>query len=201
MYLQIAEDLLNSGYSIQSNVFETRLLQNLLDSCLEQYQDGAFHPARIGQGIEQQKITAIRSDKVLWLNSNDTVAIEAFFMAINELRSELSNFFRISLKRTEAHFAVYPENSFYKRHLDQFKGSNERIFTFILYLNENWKTEYGGQLRFYTNVDNNFIDIEPAFGKLVVFRSDLFEHEVLKVHQKRISLTGWFRADELIPLL
>lgn len=198
MALRVANELLESGYSIQTDAFPATLLNNLLTSCLEKYNEGEFHQAKIGQGLEQQKITKIRGDKVLWLSPTDSIEIEHFFTAINALRDELSNFFRISLRRTEAHFAVYPEGSFYKRHLDQFKGSNERIFTFIIYLNENWKSENGGQLRLYTN-NEEFIDIEPAFGKLVCFRSDLFEHEVLKVHTKRISLTGWFRADELIP--
>jgi SM-20-related protein len=59
----------------------------------------------------------------------------------------------------------------------------------ICYLNENWKAEEGGQLRIYE--ETNQIDVLPEAGRLVCFRSDKLEHEVLPASRARLSLTGW----------
>ena len=42
-------------------------------------------------------------------------------------------------------------------------------------------------------------DILPAGGRLVVFRSDQIEHEVLLCRKKRYSITGWM-LDQLSEL-
>jgi SM-20-related protein len=34
-------------------------------------------------------------------------------------------------------------------------------------------------------------DVLPVAGRLVCFRSDLLEHEVLPATRERLSLTGW----------
>ena len=83
--------------------------------------------------------------------------------------------------------------------------------TFILYLNENWQAEQGGQLRLYTdataenegNVEGDlqqgrqdYVDIEPQGGTLVLFLSERFYHEVLPATRERLSLTGWLRRRE-----
>ena len=67
----------------------------------------------------------------------------------------------------------------------------------ILYLNQNWLAEHGGELRLYLNHDDNlkstaFIDVLPVTGRLVIFLSDIFYHEVLPATRDRMSLTGWF---------
>ncbi len=36
-------------------------------------------------------------------------------------------------------------------------------------------------------------DVAPIGGRLVIFRSDQFEHEVLPARRERLSFTGWFR--------
>jgi SM-20-related protein len=36
-------------------------------------------------------------------------------------------------------------------------------------------------------------DILPLGGRLVLFLSDLIEHEVLPARRERYSITGWFR--------
>lgn len=96
----------------------------------------------------------------------------------------------LNLASSEFHFAVYPEGSFYRRHLDQFKERANRILTFIVYLNPNWKPGDGGELRIYR--DDNQLDIEPIYGRMVLFKSAVLEHEVLPTQIKRRSLTGWF---------
>jgi SM-20-related protein len=84
---------------------------------------------------------------------------------------------------------IYPPGSYYKRHLDQFKKDDHRKLSVICYLNENWKEEEGGQLRIY--LPDKDIDVLPIAGRLVCFRSDQLEHEVLRATRPRLSITGW----------
>jgi [Skp1-protein]-hydroxyproline N-acetylglucosaminyltransferase len=112
-------------------------------------------------------------------------------------------------------FAVFPgSGERYVRHLDIKPDSSssssskpQRKITAILYLNKEWE---GGQLRIYTKKgsttndgggDDGFLDIDPSFGKLVVFRSDLIEHEVLPSYKDRMAITFWASAikPEVIP--
>jgi SM-20-related protein len=74
---------------------------------------------------------------------------------------------------------------------------SQRKISCIVYLNQDWKNEDGGQLRLYlneTDASNNekSIDILPISGRSVIFLSDTFYHEVLPARRERISLTGWF---------
>ncbi len=44
----------------------------------------------------------------------------------------------------EFHYALYPEGTFYKRHLDTFQNDDRRKLSIVYYLNEeNWLPEYG----------------------------------------------------------
>jgi SM-20-related protein len=95
----------------------------------------------------------------------------------------------LSLKDCEVHQTIYPIGSFYKRHLDQFKKDDHRKLSVICYLNKEWKEADGGQLRMFIGTESR--DILPLAGRLVCFRSDLLEHEVLPATRERLSLTGW----------
>jgi SM-20-related protein len=90
---------------------------------------------------------------------------------------------------------VYPVGSFYKRHLDQFKQDDHRKLSLICYLNEDWKETHGGQLRMHLPL--GMVDVLPIGGKLVCFRSDMIEHEVLPATRERYSLTGWILDQHL----
>jgi len=134
----------------------------------------------------------IRNDHIHWLDEQQPTEPQSlYWKVIEELRAELNRELFLSLASFEAHYAVYPPGSFYQKHLDRFNNADERAISSTLYLNEEWKKEYGGQLRLYLR--NNHKDILPAAGTCVFFRSDMFFHEVLPANQTRFSLTGWFR--------
>jgi SM-20-related protein len=97
----------------------------------------------------------------------------------------------------EFHFAVYPQGRFYKRHLDTFQNDQRRKLSIVLYLNKNWSATNGGELVIYkqTNNQENAISILPKFGRLVVFESQVLEHEVKPIKQGlRLSITGWLKV-------
>jgi SM-20-related protein len=84
---------------------------------------------------------------------------------------------------------IYPAGTYYKKHLDQFKKDDHRKLSVICYLNKDWREEEGGQLRIY--LEEGTQEVLPVAGRLVCFRSDLLEHEVLPSTRSRLSLTGW----------
>ena len=76
-----------------------------------------------------------------------------------------------------------------EQQIDQFKKDDHRKLSVICYLNHDWKDECGGQLRMYLPDGNR--EVLPVAGRLVCFRSDQIEHEVLPATRDRFSLTGW----------
>jgi [Skp1-protein]-hydroxyproline N-acetylglucosaminyltransferase len=75
----------------------------------------------------------------------------------------------------------------------QHDKSSIRKLTAILYLNHE---PIGGELRVYNPIlgsgqTNSYVDIKPAYGRLVIFRSESVEHEVLPSFSPRIAITIW----------
>lgn len=198
LFESIAQQLLSRHIAVEDRVLEGNVLDALLREALGEYEEGRFREAGVGKGPERQRISEIRGDEVRWLGrENATAAQAAYWTFLDGLRTYLSEFFRIHLERTELHFAIYPKGAFYTRHLDQFRDFSNRIFSVILYLNPDWKPGDGGELRVYHNGESH-TDFAPLHGRLVCFRSDTVEHEVLGTVKTRVSLTGWMRRDKLV---
>ncbi len=156
----------------------------------------SFHQAHVGRGQDRELHAEIRQDHVHWLDSGQlTVAQQTYWQQMERLRLALNQHLFLGLFDYEAHLSVYPKGAFYKRHLDQFRGVGLRMVSCILYLSDNWTQADGGQLRLYLNGEaiDHYCDILPIAGRLVMFLSADFYHEVLPAHRERLSLTGWFR--------
>ena len=187
---EIADGLADKGYAIIDHFLSEAEVRSILQ--LNEFQEGLLHfrKAGIGQRDEKQINEAIRGDFIKWIDrSTAPEEIKTYLLRLNELISFVRESLFISLKDYEVHMTMYPPGSYYKRHLDQFKKDDHRRLSVICYLNENWKEEEGGQLRIYSK--DNEIDVLPEAGRLVCFRSDLLEHEVLPATRPRLSLTGW----------
>jgi SM-20-related protein len=111
---------------------------------------------------------------------------------MESLRQALNRDLFLGLEDFESHFALYPPGAFYVRHLDRFRDNDRRTVSTVLYLNEGWLPQHGGQLRMYLK-DGVEHDVQPVGGSLVVFLSGDVPHEVLPASRERLSLTGWFR--------
>lgn len=198
-FTAVATQIEEQAFAVLDNFLPQPTLLQLLGEANELFKEGEFHTAKIGKGIEEQRITEIRGDKIHWLEEKSLSPGQLeYWTKIEELQNYLSEYFRQSLVWFECHIAVYPVGSFYMKHFDQFRETSNRIISFILYLNPNWEPEQGGALRVYTK--NGFEDIYPEMGRFVCFRSDLVEHEVLPTFRERCSITGWMRRDE-VPLI
>jgi SM-20-related protein len=101
----------------------------------------------------------------------------------------------------EGLLSIYPPGCYYRKHLDQYQDNGQRIVTCILYLNHNWRSVDGGQLRLYTDPvdETRFEDILPIGGRLVTFLSSRFQHSVIPSRRERLSITGWFKTR--IPII
>jgi len=50
-------------------------------------------------------------------------------------------------------------------------------------------------LRIYDDNEQFLMDVSPKGGRLVLFLSEEFPHEVLPANQERYSIAGWFRVN------
>lgn len=149
-----------------------------------------FKKAGIGRQQEKQVNESIRGDYIKWIEpSSAPDPIKKYFDKLDQLIPFVNQNLFLSLRDSEIHMTFYPVGTFYKRHLDQFRSDDHRKLSVICYLNPGWKEEEGGQLRMY--LPQGPKDLFPISGRLVCFRSDIVEHEVLPATRERVSLTGW----------
>ena len=187
---QIANGLAERGYAIVDHFLTHSEVVHILQ--IDEFKSRKLHfkKAGIGKQHDKQINEGIRGDFIQWIDP--VVAPPAMALYINRLR-ELIRYANqslfLSLKEAEVHLTVYPVGTFYKRHLDQFKSDDHRKLSVICYLNSDWEKSHGGQLRMYSG--DGIIDVLPTSGRLVCFRSDQIEHEVLPASRERLSLTGW----------
>jgi len=196
---QLLKDIEGQGFAVCDNFLPEAVTVAILEEAKLLFREGAFKEAHIGHGITEQRVSEVRGDRIHWLEPGSlTDAQRVYWDEVAALRETLSDFFRIGLPWTEMHLAAYPRGSFYARHFDQFRDTGNRIFSVVLYLNPEWRQGDGGELRIH--LPDGRLDVAPLMGRLVCFRSDLVEHEVLVAHRTRFSLTGWIRRDQPIPV-
>lgn len=195
----IVEELAERGWSVMRDFFSLEQTRALYADAASLWSAGAFHAASIGKGALQVRRTEIRSDHVLWLERESASAVvEPYWAAMDELCRVVNQMLYLGAQTVEAHYAVYPSGALYKRHLDQHRGSPDRLISCVVYLNDDWREGDGGQLRIYdAAMPSGYTDVTPQGGTLVCFRSDTVEHEVLLAARERYSLTGWLRKNSV----
>lgn len=195
------EDLMNAmdrhGWAEMPKCLNANDSRRLRNECEIACKNGDFRPAGVGRGKDLKISEDTRSDQVMWLTPGEfSEEQKAYLVKLESLRLALNQRFFLGLFEFEGHFAIYPEGAFYKAHLDRHAGTNDRIATVILYLNEDWQQGDGGELKLWTSAagkDGPFELIEPRMGTMVCFLAGDFWHEVLPATKPRMSITGWFR--------
>lgn len=196
----IAEGLSDKGYAFVDGFFspdEVTILANRLHK-LDSI--GQLRQAGIGRQQSFQTMTAVRGDLVKWIEEGQSIAGDFFLGRIQELVLYLNRTCFLGIRDMEFHFAKYPVGTFYKRHNDNFQNINNRKVSVVCYLNQDWKTSDGGQLRLYLPQENGVektLDIDPIGGRVACFLSHL-DHEVLETHQERLSATGWLLTEKIL---
>lgn len=190
LFDSIANGLAENGYAVADQFLSQKEVKSIVAT--KEFTDGAsrFRKAGVGKQQQHQINEGVRGDLIQWLDKgNCSPELRLYIDRIRDLMTYLNETLFLSLKDFEVHMTVYPVGSFYKRHLDQFRKDDHRKLSIVCYLNEEWQEAEGGQLRMYLGPEKK--DIFPIAGRLVCFRSDQLEHEVLPATRERFSLTGW----------
>ncbi|MED7818529.1 MULTISPECIES: 2OG-Fe(II) oxygenase [unclassified Francisella] len=192
-YENIIDTYLNKGFCIIDNWLtypETAVLRNELEDL---YQENLFKKSAIGNRLNENLERSIRSDFIFWLD--ETRFAQTFFSKINSFIEYINKTCFAGIVTKEFHYAIYPQGSFYKKHIDTFQNDDRRTISIVCYLNEIWQPSFGGQLKLY--LDDKDLEIFPTNGKIVLFNSKAIEHEVLPVltENKRLSITGWLKTN------
>ncbi|MFD2551442.1 2OG-Fe(II) oxygenase [Bizionia sediminis] len=197
-YERIINDILLQKYSIVENFFTPQEVMELRQSLLEKHEANVFKKAAIGNRLNEVIEKSVRGDVILWIDETRADPLEAaFFAKINSLVAYLNKTCFLGIAHKEFHYALYPEGTFYKRHLDTFQNDDRRKLSFVCYLNEaGWLPENGGELVLYFNEQHTETEkiIYPFPGRVVIFESQLLEHEVKPVKTERLSITGWLKT-------
>jgi SM-20-related protein len=194
----VIENIAQQGYAVIEQFMSHKEIASLAKQAKILHSTGNMHRAKTG--ISKVENSTLRGDFIHWIEADEaSEAVMAYLNTMTDLQQAINQAFFLGLFELESHFAIYPPGAGYQKHLDQFIGKEERKISCILYLNEGWHHEDGGQLRMYLDKkdERRFMDINPQAGTLVVFLSSDFLHEVLPATRERISLTGWFRTRSL----
>lgn len=187
---RVADNLADNDHAVIDDFLNHDEIVSLRELVRFHLTNDNFKPAGIGRAEEFEVDRSVRGDYIKWLDPADARPAAANFLErINEMRQQLNRLLYLSMVDFECHLALYPPGSFYERHLDQFRNRNFRKLSFVIYLNENWQPGDGGELVLYLPEEDKAV--EPLAGRMVLFRSDTLEHEVLVTNTDRLSITGW----------
>lgn len=196
----MAGDFVRQGWAVRKNFLELARWQALAAEAEQLWEQGAFRKAGIGRVAAQHVDAGIRGDYTLWLDAQRTSAATGFVAReLEALRSTLNAAAYLGLFEFEGHFARYPADARYARHLDQPGGSEARRVSVVLYLNADWQAGDGGELCLYPSgplqaTAATAVRVLPRGGTLAIFASADTHHEVRTARRARLSLSGWLRS-------
>lgn len=194
-FAAIADDLVAHGLSVRDGVVPQALLLKLADH-VKALPGQAFQAAGIGRQAGFGQDSSVRSDQIRWLDMGHPAEAPWLEWMAN-LQQYLNRQLFLGLFSYECHFAHYAPGARYQKHVDAFKGEANRILSTVLYLNREWSAEQGGELLVYApdQPERVLKRVQPEFGRLCVFMSEEFPHEVLPASHSRWSIAGWFRLN------
>ncbi|HKQ23345.1 MAG TPA: 2OG-Fe(II) oxygenase [Burkholderiales bacterium] len=193
-----SEGISAEGWLALPDFVDSETIAALRDECRQFAANGMLREAAVGNKVNHKIRPEIRSDEILWLEAGGNAGRQRCLARFERLRLALNRQLQLGLFEFECHFSRYAPGAFYRKHFDQFRDDGRRRLSCVLYLNENWEREDGGELRLYVGASKagEFEDVLPVGGTLVLFLSERFAHEVLPAKRERLSLTGWFKSRE-----
>ncbi|MFQ2430629.1 2OG-Fe(II) oxygenase [Aeromonas caviae] len=189
-YQAVMDAIYTRGWVIVDD-FLTAVEVDALKACLPD----EWRPAGIGRETLHQDNRDIRRDQIHWLDASLGAPVADYLARMESLRLAANRSLMLGLFDYEAHFARYRQGDFYATHRDAFAGRSNRRLTSVFYLNNDWQPEAGGILRVYDDSEQFLMDVSPRGGRLVLFLSEEFPHEVLPASRERYSIAGWFRVN------
>ncbi|RBP48732.1 2OG-Fe(II) oxygenase [Arenicella xantha] len=194
LFAQIATDLQINGYSINYGALPNDLTASLLLH-LKHMDSAKFEQAGIGRDQAFTRDDSVRRDEICWI-TGESDAGRNWLDWMQAMRIFLNRRLFLGLFSFESHFAHYAKGDFYKRHVDAFKGDDNRVLSVAVYLNQDWLPDAGGELVIYNDDnDQQGIKVAPTYGTIALFLSEEFPHEVTVTQTDRYSIAGWFRVN------
>lgn len=186
----LINSFIDNKVGVSDDFLSVLLASHLRENLLALYADDQLKSAGTGNDTIINHNKSFRSDAIYWLDRTHTNPSEiAFFTLMDAFVLHLNSTCYTGITGYEFHYTMYPEGSFYKKHLDQFRNNDSRQYSMILYLNPGWKEKDGGELCIHHA--HHLQMITPLNRKSVFFKSSEMEHEVLLTHMPRMSITGW----------
>jgi len=190
---QLISGFLEKRVGISNEFLNKELASQLRKNLKDLYENEALQLAGIGNDHLYNQNKDIRRDKIFWLEKkSENLFEQEFFKLIDDFVHYLNSTCFTSIKSYEFHYALYEKGAFYKKHIDQFKSDDRRVFSIIMYLNDTWTENDGGELKLY--LDAGIEIISPTNQKCVFFKSNELAHEVCQSNVPRMSVTGWLKT-------
>lgn len=192
----LIDALVEKGWYLGEHVLDAELCSQLHAELLALADHDALEHAGIGRGQAHRLRRDIRGDAIHWLD-RASLAQRRYLEAMGELQQSLNQALFLGLFEYEAHFAYYPRDAFYRKHLDSFRGRANRVVSTVGYLNPEWPDDGGGEMVLFAPHDHTqeIARIRPEAGNFACFLSDTVPHEVLPTRYPRASIAGWFRRN------
>ena len=190
---QLIDGLMEQGYGVSDRFLLPATVAGLRENLLRHYESGEMKPAGIGKKQDFQRDTRVRGDVIRWIEPATADPHErTLYDKIDRFIAYLNRTCYTGLSDSEFHYAYYPPGSFYKRHIDQFRSDSGRKYSLVIYLNENWQPDEGGEISLYGKEE---VRLLPLAGRAVFFQSDKLEHEVHPSPERfRMSIAGWLKT-------
>ena len=204
--------LQRNGFAVLPDFVTSNTVEALKRDVTLLQREGRFSTAGVGEmnnrvdGLVRKCEQCFVFPQYKHKGGGDAQGRSMLYESIDSLRADLTAGCGVELDGmlTEGLYATYPNGGFYRRHVDSVPGtaSDVRQWSYLLYLNTEWKEEDGGCLRIHTDGGGeeappgaapSFVDVEPRAGTLVVFRSTI-PHEVLDTDAERLAVAGWFNT-------
>ena len=193
-FAPIAAAIERHGYAVMDGVVPPTVL-NPLFAHVCGLDDTDLRRAGIGREDDHQLNRFVRGDETCWLERSHPAG-DGFLGWMEQLRLGLNRHLFLGLFDFEAHYARYAPGAFYRKHLDAFAGGGtNRVLSTVLYLNPGWGADDGGEMVLYADDGVVIEKVQPLYGRLAIFLSERFPHEVLPTQRTRYSIAGWFRVN------
>lgn len=188
----IIDSYIKTQIGISDSFLDTALAGHLKNNILQLQEQSMLEGATTGNDEGRIPNKQVRGDVIYWLDrKHNDVYENAFLDRMDAFILYLNNSCYTGIISYEFHYTLYEPGTFYERHKDQFKNNSSRQFSIISYLNEDWKSGDGGELLIHLPDKKQLIT--PTNGKIVFFKSNELEHEVLYTTRNRMSITGWLK--------
>ncbi|MFM9910647.1 MAG: 2OG-Fe(II) oxygenase [Chitinophagaceae bacterium] len=189
----LIDSYLDGNVGIDAGFLSESLSKGLQENIKQLQKDQLMSAAGIGNEEVKDASQKTRGDKIYWMDKqSDNIFEKEFLKLVEDFIEHLNQTCYTGINAYEFHYAIYEEGSFYNRHRDQFKNNNNRKYSLINYLNEDWLEEDGGQLKVYQEKGTQcFL---PHAQTAIFFKSDELEHEVTKANRERMSISGWLKS-------